>query len=179
MRSKIILFLLMLCSACTQIPNGVTPVQPFDLQRYLGQWHEIARLDHSFEQGLTDVSALYSLRDDGGVKVLNRGYNTKEAVWEDAEGKAYFVGDTNTGRLKVSFFGPFYGAYTIARLEDDYSMALVIGPSLNYAWLLARSTSPSMALCQDYLHTAERLGIKPELWIQIRSCTAQDQQTES
>ena len=132
---------------CTGTPEGVTPVTPFELERYLGQWHEIARLDHRFERGLTQVTANYSLRDDGGVKVINRGFNSEDNAWQQAEGKAYFVGDSNTGALKVSFFGPFYGSDKVARLTDDYSMALVVGPSLEYAWLLSRSKTPAQAQC--------------------------------
>ncbi len=63
----------LLLASCTGIPDGLTPVQPFELNRYLGEWHEIARLDHSFERGLTQVTANYSLNPDGSVKVLNRG----------------------------------------------------------------------------------------------------------
>ncbi|MBY0420044.1 MAG: lipocalin family protein, partial [Pararheinheimera sp.] len=140
----------------------------------LGEWHEIARLDHSFEEGLTEVTAQYSLREDGGVKVINRGYNEEEDLWEEAEGKAYFVADSNTGRLKVSFFGPFYGGYNVAKLEPDYSMALVIGPSLEYAWLLSRSPTPSTELCQRYFSSAENLGIKSSQWIKIRSCKSSE-----
>lgn len=170
MRYVILLLATLLSSSCTQIPAGVTPVSPFSLEQYLGEWHEIARLDHSFERGLTEVSAHYSLRSDGGIKVINRGYNADDQQWEQAEGKAYFVTDNATGRLKVSFFGPFYGAYNIAKLEPDYSMALVIGPSLEYAWLLARSPAPEAELCQRYFNTAETLGIKPTAWIHVRRC---------
>lgn len=160
----------LLTTSCTQVPTGITPVSPFDINNYLGEWHEIARLDHSFERGLTKVTARYSLREDGGVKVINRGYNAEDDRWEEAEGKAYFVADSNTGRLKVSFFGPFYGGYNIAKLEPDYSMALVIGPSLQYAWLLSRSPTPSADLCQRYFSSAESLGIAPSQWIHIHPC---------
>ena len=84
---------------CTGTPAGVKPVTPFELQRYLGQWHEIARLDHRFERGLTEVTANYSMRDDGGVRVINRGFNSEDNAWQQAEGKAYFVGDSNSGAL--------------------------------------------------------------------------------
>jgi apolipoprotein D and lipocalin family protein len=156
--------------SCTGTPAGVTPVTPFELDRYLGQWHEIARLDHRFERGLTEVTANYSMRDDGGVKVINRGFNTEDNVWQQAEGKAYFVGSSNTGALKVSFFGPFYGSYNVARLTDDYSMALVVGPSLDYAWLLARSKTPTAARCDAFIHTATELGINPNNWIWLQQC---------
>ena len=172
MRYVFLLIAALLSSSCTQIPAGVTPVSPFNLNDDLGEWHEIARLDHRFERGLTEVTAHYSLREDGGVKVLNRGYNAKDDQWQEAEGKAYFVADDTTGRLKVSFFGPFYGAYNIAKLDADYRMALVIGPTLEYAWLLSRSATPPAELCQRYFNSAESLGIKPSQWIQIRSCTS-------
>jgi apolipoprotein D and lipocalin family protein len=163
---------ILIVTACTGVPKGVTPVSPFDIKSYLGEWHEIARLDHSFERGLTEVTAQYSRREDGGINVINRGYNAKDGVWEQAEGKAYFVDDSNTGRLKVSFFGPFYGGYNIAQLEPDYSMALVIGPSLEYAWLLSRSPAPATELCQRYFDSAQSLGITSDQWIHIRSCTS-------
>ena len=84
---------------CTGIPDGTEPVTGFELERYLGEWYEIARLDHSFEEGLDCVTATYSLRDDGGVKVINRGYNLEEQAWDEAEGRAYFIDDESVGRL--------------------------------------------------------------------------------
>ena len=127
-------------AGCAGAPEGVTVVDDFELDRYLGTWYEIARLDHRFERGLSNVTATYSMRDDGGVRVLNRGFNTDEGEWEEAEGKAYFVGDTTVGQLKVSFFGPFYGGYNIMELDKSgYQYALVAGPDRGYLWLLARS----------------------------------------
>ena len=76
---------------CVGIPENVKPVDNFKLDKYLGRWYEIARLDHSFERGLTRITADYSLRDEGGVRVLNRGYSAKEHSWKEVEGKAYFV----------------------------------------------------------------------------------------
>ncbi|SEI07120.1 apolipoprotein D and lipocalin family protein [Rheinheimera pacifica] len=160
----------MLLQSCTGVPDGVKPVTPFELNRYLGEWHEIARLDHRFERGLTEVTANYSLRDDGGVKVINRGFNAADNEWQQAEGKAYFVGDSNTGALKVSFFGPFYGSYNVAKLSADYSLVLVVGPSTDYAWLLARSKTPDKAQCDDYMAFAERLGITAQQWIWLQTC---------
>lgn len=171
--ATLFLVLLAVLSGCTGKPDGVTPVTPFALERYLGEWHEIARLDHRFERGLTDVTANYSLREDGGVTVINRGFNAEDNAWEQAEGKAYFIGDTNTGALKVSFFGPFYGSYNVARLSDDYSMALVIGPSLDYAWLLSRSKTPAQTQCDAFMQTATDLGIKPGSWIWLQQCSTE------
>ncbi|MCH4813298.1 lipocalin family protein [Halomonas neptunia] len=128
-----------LLTGCTGIPDGTEPVTGFELDRYLGKWYEIARLDHSFERGLDCVTATYSLRDDDGVRVINRGYNLEEQEWDEAEGRAYFIDDESVGRLKVSFFGPFYGGYNILKLDDDYQWALVAGPNRDYLWILSRT----------------------------------------
>ena len=127
---------------CTGVPRGVQPVKGFKLDRYLGKWYEIARLDHSFERGLTRVTAEYSLRSDGGVKVLNRGYSPAKKAWKEAEGKAYFVTTADQGYLKVSFFGPFYGSYVIFELDHkDYQYAVVSGPNKSYLWTKIRGAT--------------------------------------
>lgn len=132
--------ILSLLTGCTGIPEGIEPVHNFKIEKYLGQWYEIARLDHPFERGLSEVTAHYSMRPDGGVKVLNRGYSAEKNAWEDAEGKAYFVDDSDIGYLKVSFFGPFYGAYIVFELDHEgYEYSLVSGPDRSYLWLLART----------------------------------------
>ncbi len=137
---SLLVALVFLIAGCTGAPDGVQPVSGFELDRYLGTWYEIARLDHRFERGLTDVTATYSMREDGGVKVVNRGYRSDEEEWDEATGKAYFVGDPDTGQLKVSFFGPFYGGYNIVELDkENYEYALVVGPNRDYLWILARS----------------------------------------
>ena len=164
------LVLLLSLVGCTSVPDKVEPVTDFDLQKYLGTWHELVRLDHSFERGLTQVTAHYSMREDGGVKVVNRGFDKAKMDWMQAEGKAYFVESENIGRLKVSFFGPFYGGYNIAKLDEDYTMALVVGPSLDYAWLLARSPNVAQVKCQSYLDEAQRIGIASDRWIWVNPC---------
>ena len=111
--------LLGLQAGCSGIPEGTSAVRDFELERYLGTWYEIARLDHRFERGLSNVTATYTRRDGGGVDVLNRGYDSEAGEWEEAKGKAFFVESPDVGHLKVSFFGPFYGAYNIIELEDD------------------------------------------------------------
>jgi len=131
---------LLLLLGCVGIPEDVEPVDNFNIEKYLGKWYEIARLDHSFERGLTNVTAEYSLRDDGGVRVLNRGFSAEEDLWKEAEGKAYFVKRSDQGYLKVSFFGPFYGSYIVFALDhENYQFALVCGPNKSYLWILARS----------------------------------------
>ena len=139
MKLLLALFFILL-AGCVGIPENVEPVNNFKLERYLGEWHEIARLDHSFERGLSRVTANYSMRSDGGVKVINRGYSTENTSWKEAEGKAYFVDTEDLGYLKVSFFGPFYGAYIVFELDhDNYQYSLVSGPNKSYLWILSRS----------------------------------------
>ena len=162
--------LIMIQASCTKVPDNVVPVSGFDLSRYLGEWHEVARLDHSFERDLVNVTANYSMREDGGVRVINRGTNSVTGESKEAEGKAYFVENENVGRLKVSFFGPFYGGYNVAKLAEDYSMALVIGPNLNYAWILARTDSPNAKQCLSFYKEAERIGIPNSHWIRLMDC---------
>lgn len=130
----------LLFSGCVGIPENISPIDNFNVERYLGKWYEIARLDHSFERGLTHTTAEYSMRDDGGVRVLNRGYNTEKQQWKEAEGKAFFVEASNKGYLKVSFFGPFYGSYIIYDLDqNNYQYAIVCGPNKSYLWILSRT----------------------------------------
>ena len=151
--------LLALMTACTGAPDGVTPVDGFDLDRYLGTWYEIARLDHRFERGLSNVTAAYSLRDDGGVRVINRGFDASEGEWEVAEGKAYFTGDSTVGQLKVSFFGPFYGGYNVIELDkEDYRYALVAGPDRGYLWILARTPELAADDIDRLVDVARNLG---------------------
>lgn len=159
MRRSILLFLLLLLSGCTGLPDGVEPVDNFELHRYLGKWYEIARLDHSFERGMDNVSAEYSLRDDGGVKVINRGFLIEDKQWRQAEGKAYFVEEPNKGYLKVSFFGPFYGSYIIFELDrKKYQYAFVSGPDTSYLWLLARTPEVSTEVTDRFIKQARKHG---------------------
>ncbi len=146
-------------AGCTGIPENVVPVTNFNLTKYLGTWYEIARLDHSFEKGLTKVTAQYSLRDDGGVRVINKGYSTSSSEWKTSEGKAYFVDTPDKAYLKVSFFGPFYGSYIVFELDTvDYQYALISGPDKSYLWLLSRTPTMVTPLRDSLLAKAAALG---------------------
>lgn len=154
-----LLLLPLLLSACVGRPDNIEPVKPFDSAKYLGKWYEIARLDHSFERGLDHVTAEYSLRGDGGLKVVNRGYKSADAVWKESVGKAYFVDKLDEAYLKVSFFGPFYGSYIVFELEPrDYNYALISGPDKSYFWLLSRTPTLDPALQQRLVAKAQSLG---------------------
>ncbi len=151
--------LVLLLVSCTGTPEGISPVTGFELQRYLGGWYEIARLDHSFERGMSRVTADYSLNDDGSIMVVNRGYLAEESEWKEAIGKAKFVGEEDVGHLKVSFFGPFYGGYVIFELDQQgYQYAFVTSYNRDYLWLLSRQPQVSDALKQQFVQQADALG---------------------
>jgi len=153
------LVLTILLMGCVGIPENVKPVENFQLDRYLGTWYEIARLDHPFERGLTRVTAEYSLRHDGGVRVLNRGYSGREHSWKEAVGRAYFVKGSDQGYLKVSFFGPFYGSYVIFDLDHEhYRYALVSGPDKSYLWILARTPTLKKETIEALIAKASSVG---------------------
>lgn len=161
MRAFLAAVLLGLVSACSSLglPKGVEPVNDFELEKYLGQWFEIARFDSFFERGLDNVTATYSLRDDGGVVVLNRGYSVKKNQWKEATGKAYFVGDPDVAHLKVSFFGPIYGSYAVFELDkQDYQHAFVSGSSTRFLWFLSRTPTVSKEKMDQFMSLASELG---------------------
>ena len=166
--SRYITLLLALLGGCTGVPDGLTPVDNFDANRYLGTWYEIARLDHRFERGLEQVSAHYSLNPDGSIKVINRGYDPEQRQWQQAEGTAKFVGEPTIGQLKVSFFGPFYGGYNVLQLAPDYRYALVSGPDRDYLWILARTASLPEQDLTSLVAEAQRMGFATEQLIYVR-----------
>ena len=167
--NKLLLLLSIFITGCTGIPENVKPVENFQLKKYLGKWHEIARLDHSFERGLTKVTASYSLREDGGVNVINQGYSAKENKWKKAEGKAYFVKNSDQGYLKVSFFGPFYGSYIVFELDhENYQYSLVCGPDKSYLWILARSPELDKKTKENLIAKATAMGFDTGKLIHIR-----------
>lgn len=155
------LALLPLLAACPHKPEGLEVVRDFEVERYLGRWHEVARLDNRFERGLVEVTAEYSRRKDGGIDVRNQGWDCKVARWSAAQGRAYFVGAKDVGELKVSFFRPFYSSYNIALLDSDYRYAMVVGDERRYFWILARTPELSDDIRQQLLAQAVALGVDP------------------
>lgn len=155
-------------NSCASFPKGAKAVQGFDKEKYLGHWFEIARLDFVFEKNLNNTTADYSLNEDGSIKVVNSGYNYIKNKSVESIGKAKFVGDTAEGKLKVSFFGPFYSGYNILALDSDYKYALVVGKNLKYMWLLSREKTMPESIKNDYLKIAKDLGYDTSALIWVK-----------
>ena len=157
-------------SGCaTNIADNIQPVNNFEINKYLGTWYEIARLDHSFEEGMQNVTANYSMRDDGGIKVVNSGYRVEEKEWSSAEGVAYFMNESkkNEAYLKVSFFRPFYASYVVFEVDKDYQYAFIGGNSKEYLWLLSRTKTVDPAIKNRFISEAKAKGYKTEelIWV--------------
>ena len=145
-------------TSCTNLPDKIEPVKDFDLNKYMGTWYEIARLDHRFERGLENVTATYTMNPDGSVRVKNKGFSINRKKWESVTGKAKFSGDKSIGSLQVSFFGPLYGPYVIFELDKlDYQYAFVTSGE-NYLWLLARNPTVSNDVKEKFISTAKDVG---------------------
>ena len=168
MRRIIILFSLVITFfACVKTPQNSSTIQNFKLNNYLGTWYEVARLDHKFERGLNNVSANYSLKSNGTVKVINKG-TKNNGKWSTAEGKAKFKFSNTVGALKVSFFGPFYGGYNIVKIDSSYQTALVVGDDLSYCWLLSRTNKINPKKMKDYLLHADSIGVDTNQFIFVK-----------
>lgn len=161
-------------SGCmSDMPTNVQAINGLDAQQYLGTWYEIARFDHSFERGLEQVTATYSKREDGGIKVINRGYNPQTKQWKEAEGKAYFTEPMNQdgtyiGKLKVSFFGPFYGAYHIIELDKTFYNYALVSSGKDYLWILSRTPQLTYPIKQELMSKAKALGYPTEQLIFVK-----------
>jgi len=162
-----VLIMSLVIGGCASMPEGVKPVDNFDLNRYLGTWYEIARLDNRFEKDMDNVSANYSLREDGKVKVVNKGFKIEQEKWSSVTGKAYQV-EEGKGFLKVSFFGPFYGSYVVFELDQkNYDYAFVTGNSRDYLWLLARTPEVSEKVIDQFVKKAKALGYETDQLIYV------------
>jgi len=155
----VILLLLFTVAGCAGKPDGVEPVRSFDINRYAGEWFEIMRLDHRFERGLTNVTATYTLTNDGSVNVVNRGFDREKCAWEEADGRAVFQQEPDIASLSVTFFWPFAGGYHVFALDErNYEWAAVSGPSRSYLWILARRPNLEPKIRTELVNKARELG---------------------
>ncbi len=144
------------------IPEGAVPVKPFDLDRYLGKWYEIARLPNRIEKNIRRLTEEYGYDEYDNLKVITRGFNINDGEWKEVTGKIKFAGDPDVGMLKVSYFGPFYASYNILDLDKGYQYALVSGSSVDYLWILSRETTIPEPIKRQFLSTARRFGFAVE-----------------
>jgi len=163
---KLITFVLMaiLLTACSgQLTVDNSVVDTLDLNRYLGDWYEIARFDHSFERDMDFCKATYTLREDGKIDVLNTGI--KDGEPKEAKGKGKLT-DT-PALLRVSFFGPFYADYRVMLLDSAYQYALIGSGSDDYLWILSRTPKLTDDVKATILTEAKRRGYKTEelIWV--------------
>lgn len=165
MDKKKSLLLLSAVAAGTALYNILKPVKSevavvtgFEIDKYLGDWYEVARLDFRWERNLKNVKASYSLNDDGTVCVNNQGYDFKNEKYKQSIGKARFLGDKSAAALEVSFFGPFYSGYNVVQLDADYQYALIFGQNLKYMWLLSRKKTMPEEVKTAYLAYAQQAG---------------------
>lgn len=134
-------------------------VKELEIEKYLGKWYEISRYDHSFERGLVGVTAFYSLRDDGKIKVVNSGYkNTLNGEKSEAVGKAKIPNPNVPSKLKVSFFWIFYGDYFVLELDKDYQWAVIGSSSDNYLWILSRTPQMDEKIYKSLLENLVKRG---------------------
>lgn len=173
---NILAALALLLGGCHGYPQGLKPVEGFALKPYLGVWYELARLDHSFEKGLDNVTAIYRLRDDGSLEVVNRGYRKDKGEWKTAKGKAKFATEPQLGHLLVSFFGPFYGSYLIFYLDQDYQNAFVTGANTSYLWWLSRTREIDEETKEIFLEKAAAAGFAVEELIFVEHDRPQPQE---
>jgi apolipoprotein D and lipocalin family protein len=153
---------------CASMPKDADAVSNIDKVKYLGKWYEIARYDFAFEKGLNNTTAEYGILGNGNISVTNRGYDYKNGKWKEAKGKARFKGSDTVGALEVSFFGPFYSAYTIIALDKDYRYALIAGSSTKYLWILSRGKTMPEDVKKEYLKKAESSGydLSELIWVE-------------
>ncbi len=174
MKKPFFIFLVIFLTGCVGVPKGAAPINNFDAERYLGKWYEFARFDHSFERGLEQVTAEYTMRDDGGIKVVNRGYSPSKGKWQEATGVAYFVESPDTGHMKVSFFGPFYGSYVILDLDKEgYEYSLVSGPNKSFLWILSREPTLPKKVIKRLVDKADSLNFDTNKLLFINQTTSQ------
>lgn len=153
------LLIILLLSGCATIAEGLVPVTGFDVERYMGKWYEIERLDNQYERGLSNVSAEYRLLPDGRIEVVNHGFNSRRNSWSTVTGRAWFEGNNkDVGSLKISFGSPFDGTYNILLLDTQYRYAMVAGTDRDDLWILSREPQLDKAIIDSLVAKAKEWG---------------------
>jgi apolipoprotein D and lipocalin family protein len=140
-----------------KIPSSAI-VDPFDKERYMGKWNEVARLPNLIEKELKDLTEDYSLNEDGTIKVVTRAFNAVKKKPVEATGTIKFKKAETRGQLEVAYFIPIYLDYNVLDIDDNYQYALVSGSGTNYLWLLSRESSMPEEMKRRFLDKASLLG---------------------
>lgn len=148
----------LLKSCSPKIPKRAKAVQDFNPKKFFGTWYEMARLDYKWEKNLDNVNATYSLKPNGNIKVDNKGFDYTENKWKEKIGEARFVNSSSEGRLKVSFFKPFWAGYNVVDTDEDYKYALVFGSDLRYMWILSKEKTIPEEYKERFLKKAQQTG---------------------
>ncbi len=144
------------------LPEGATPVENFDIEKFLGRWYEIVRMDYFWEKKhLSNVYAEYRTNDEGTIDVHNSGYNEKKGEWQSYDGEARPRSENTVAALEVSFFGPTWSGYNVVAIDEDYKYALVFGRNTNYIWLLSRERTMPEEIIAKYKTMATDCGYDP------------------
>jgi apolipoprotein D and lipocalin family protein len=145
-------------SGCATVPDGLEPVTGFEVERFMGKWYEIERLESNNELGLTNVSADYRLLSDGKIEIIHRGYKPRQKSWSMVTGLAWFAGNKDVGSLKLSFGSPFNGAYNILVLDTQYRYAMVADNDRDDLWILSREPQLDKAIMDSLVAKAKAWG---------------------
>ncbi len=148
----------LLLSGCGQGSLDIPTIPDFNLEKYMGKWYEVARIDNRFQRNMIDVTANYTLKKNGVVEVFNRGYNTKKERWGDAKARGTTTKIPNL--LKVSFFPLTSGNYWVVYVDDNYSVAVVSGGDPEYLWILSREPNISEELLNNLIEKGVAVGHK-------------------
>jgi len=166
-----LLFFINVCKSQNKMIDK-TVVKELDIEKYLGKWYEISRYDHSFERGLVGVTAFYSYREDGKIKVVNSGFKkTLTGPKSEAIGKAKIPDPNMPMKLKVSFFWFFYGDYFVLELDKNYQWAIIGSSSDKYLWILSRTPQIEKSLYNELLNKITNRGYDVNKLIQVEQKT--------
>ena len=152
-------------AGCPAVDETLFPpletVSAVDIDRYAGKWYEIAKYPVVFENGCVDVTAEYTVLEDGTVRVVNTCGST-DGGSRDIVGSATVTDPSTNAKLRVSFFGPLFGApYWIIELDEDYQYAVVGDPSREFLWILSRTPSLDDATLSGILDRLPDRGYDP------------------
>lgn len=160
-------FIIMSTINSCKTTNELSTVKEVDINKYLGTWYEIARLPNSFEKDMKCVTATYSLKKNGKIKVLNKGFKITKNKYSSANGTAWTPNLDFPGQLKVSFFWPFSGNYYIIALDKNYQYALVGDPSRKYLWVLSRTSILNQKTYEMLVKLAKDKGFNTDNLLKI------------